>query len=81
VADPVTYTKNLVRWDCIPGSIEGASRQAASLYGRGHVPIILPERGSADPDARILAFQRDQVPAGYDSQPPNSSPIAALKTL
>jgi hypothetical protein len=45
VADTVTHTKDLVRWDRIPGSIEGASRQAASLYGRGHIPIILPVKG------------------------------------
>jgi hypothetical protein len=41
VSDPVTDRKHLVRGDRIPGGIEGTSRQAASLHGRGHVPIIL----------------------------------------
>jgi hypothetical protein len=45
VADTVTDAKHLVRRNGIPGSVEGASRQAASLYGRGHAPIILPVRG------------------------------------
>jgi len=37
----VTDRKHLVRGNRIPGGIEGASRQAASLHGRGHAPIIL----------------------------------------
>jgi hypothetical protein len=41
VSDAVTDRKHLVRGDRIPGGIEGASRQAASLHGRGHAPIIL----------------------------------------
>jgi hypothetical protein len=41
VSDPVTDRKHLVRGDRIPGGVEGTSRQAASLHGRGHVPIIL----------------------------------------
>jgi hypothetical protein len=41
MADSVANGKNLVRRDRIPGGIEGTCRQAASLNGRGHVPIIL----------------------------------------
>jgi len=44
VADAVTHGEDLVRRDRIPGGIEGTGRQAASLHGWGHVPIILPLR-------------------------------------
>jgi hypothetical protein len=45
VADAVTYGKDLIRRDRISRGIEGASRQATSLHGRGHVPIILLPNG------------------------------------
>jgi len=45
MADAVTHGKHLVRRDRISGGIEGAGGQATPLHRRGHVPIILLQKG------------------------------------
>jgi hypothetical protein len=45
VADAVTHSEHLVRRDRISGGIEGAGGQTTPLHRRGHVPIILLQKG------------------------------------
>jgi hypothetical protein len=41
MGDAITHGEYLIRRDRIPGGVEGTCRQATTLHGWGHVPIIL----------------------------------------